>query len=502
MRDQTRALPMFLKTRAEADAFVRAFDQAGDISHDKRASLARCGIGIGGNHTQMWLQRGERIRRDLWTRRRDTRNQRGFSSVREADQAYVRKQFQFKPQREFFTGFAIFVFPRSLMPGPYEMGIAVAASTLAAASCQITLARLGQIEKLLVAIQIENNGADGNFEYQIIRGLAGAIGAFAMTAAAGFEFAIVTISQQGIVVRIGFDVDVAALAAISARRAAARDVLLPAKRDAAVAAVAGFDGDFCFIRKHGSPDLESLEESICQGWEQKQKYAPWRAGRVSENESLVGCRGLCCGRRAVRAADRGFFRREHADELAVRALIFEAHDARNGGEQAVVFRAADVLAGLVARAALANQNAAAAYQLAAETLDAQPLSMRIASVCGRAAALFMCHSKPLRNLNIADFDRSVMLPVAALDIVLTARLVLQSEHLRPAILGDDFADDFCLGNVCAGSEFLVVVADGEHFIESNLAADFALEPLDANGLAGLDAILLSPSANYGVHAAS
>src|SRR5271156_4126314 len=114
----------------------------------------------------------------------------------------------------------------------------------------------------------------------------------------------------------------------------------------------------------------------------------------------------------------------------------------------------------------------------------------------------MCHGKPLRNLNVADFDRGVILPVAALDIVLTARLVLQSEHFGAAILGHDLADDLSLGNVRARSEFLVVVAHGEHFIKSDLAADLALEPLDANGLAGLDAILLSPSANYGVHAAS
>src|SRR5271163_298441 len=97
-----------------------------------------------------------------------------------------------------------------------------------------------------------------------------------MPAASSFEFAIVTVTQQRVVVRIRFDVDVAALAAIAAGRSAARDVLLPAKRDAAVAAVAGFDGDFGFIRKHESPDLESLEKNIHQGWEQKQKYAPWR----------------------------------------------------------------------------------------------------------------------------------------------------------------------------------------------------------------------------------
>jgi len=100
----------------------------------------------------------------------------------------------------------------------------------------------------------------------------------------------------------------------------------------------------------------------------KTKIRALETERVSENESLVGCRGLCCRRRAIRAADRGFFRREHADELAVRALIFEAHHAGDGREEAIVLGAADVLAGLVARAALTDENAAAADELAAKTL--------------------------------------------------------------------------------------------------------------------------------------
>ena len=169
--------------------------------------------------------------------------------------------------------------------------------------------------------------------------------------------------------RIGFDVDVAALAAVAARRAAARDVLLPAEGDATVTAVAGLNGDFGFIRKHGSPDSESLEESIRQGWEQRKKYAPWSSRARIEKGTLVGCRGFRRSRSAIRAADRGFFRREDADEFAVRALIFEAHDACHGSEQAVVLGAADVPAGLVTRAALANQDAAAGDQLAAEPLD-------------------------------------------------------------------------------------------------------------------------------------
>ncbi len=46
------------------------------------------------------------------------------------------------------------------MPGPHEMRIAIAASTVAALGCEETLARLGEVEELLVGIQIENNGTD------------------------------------------------------------------------------------------------------------------------------------------------------------------------------------------------------------------------------------------------------------------------------------------------------------------------------------------------------
>jgi hypothetical protein len=107
----------------------------------------------------------------------------------------------------------------------------------------------------------------------------------------------------------------------------------------------------------------------------KKKIRALEAERVSENGALIGCRGLCGGRSAIRATDRGFFRWKYANEFAVRAFIFEAHNAGDGGEEAVVLGAADVPAGLVTRAALANQNAATGNQLAAETLDAQPLSV-------------------------------------------------------------------------------------------------------------------------------
>ena len=60
-----------------------------------------------------------------------------------------------------------------------------------------------------------------------------------MASALGLKFSIVAVAKERVVVRVRFDVDVAAVTAIATRWAAARDILLPAKRDAAIAAIAG-----------------------------------------------------------------------------------------------------------------------------------------------------------------------------------------------------------------------------------------------------------------------
>ena len=149
MRDQPRALDVLQEADAQPDAFVRAFDQARHIGDHKRAAIARRRVGIGGNDAQVRLERGERIRGDLRPRRGDARNQRRFSCVRETDQADIGEQLQFEPQMALFAGPPVFVFARRLMPRPHEMRIAVAAPAAPAASRAESLARLGEIEKLL-----------------------------------------------------------------------------------------------------------------------------------------------------------------------------------------------------------------------------------------------------------------------------------------------------------------------------------------------------------------
>jgi hypothetical protein len=105
-------------------------------------------------------------------------------------------------------------------------------------------------------------------------------------------------------------------------------------------------------------------------------------------------------------------------------------------------------------------------------------------------------------LNVADLHGGVSLPVAALNLVLPGLFELQDFELRPATLRNNLSDHFGLGGLRAGNDFLVVGADGEDVFKCDFAANLAFEQFLLNGLTRLDALLLSPTPNYGVHAAS
>ena len=71
MHQQSRALNVPQKLRAQTRALMRAFDQSRNIG-DHKAHFAPCIAH--GHHAQIRLQRSERIIRNLGARRRDARN--------------------------------------------------------------------------------------------------------------------------------------------------------------------------------------------------------------------------------------------------------------------------------------------------------------------------------------------------------------------------------------------------------------------------------------------
>jgi hypothetical protein len=252
MDDEARAFEMLEKARAEAGAFMGAFDQTGNVGDHESATHAGRGVRIGRDDAEVRFESGERIRGDFWTRGGDSRNQRGFSRVREADEADVSKETKFEAKVAFLAGPAGFVFARRLVPRLDERRVAITTTTAPAASGEEALAGLREVEELLTGVGVEDDGADGYGEDRWNARAAVAIGPFAVASALGLEFTIVTIAKKRVVVRVGLDVDVATIATVATRRAAARDIFFATEGHAAVATIAGLHDNFCFISEHGT----------------------------------------------------------------------------------------------------------------------------------------------------------------------------------------------------------------------------------------------------------
>src|SRR5215210_6322317 len=82
--------------------------------------------------------------------------------------------------------------------------------------------------------------------------------------------------------------------------------------------------------------------------------------------------------------------RQHVDQLAALALP-ELHDAGRRGEERVVAAPPDVLAGVEARAALADDDPAGLHRLAVVQLHAEALGVGVTPVAGGTATLGLRH---------------------------------------------------------------------------------------------------------------
>src|SRR5271168_2399719 len=247
MGHQARALDVTQEAYAQAGAFVGAFDQAGQIRDDKAAADARARA-VHGNDAQVRFERGERIVGNLGASGGDAGNERGLAGVGQADEAHVCEQAQLEPQVALLAGLAIFRLARSLMPGLGEMLVAAAAT--AAFRGHEALALAGEVKEQLAGIFVVDEGADGYVEHGIAAGLAVAVGALAVAPGIGAKLAVEAVTQQGVLVDSGDELDAAALPAVAARWASARDELLPAEGHTAAAAVSGFHVDSGFVNKH------------------------------------------------------------------------------------------------------------------------------------------------------------------------------------------------------------------------------------------------------------
>ena len=84
-------------------------------------------------------------------------------------------------------------------------------------------------------------------------------------------------------------------------------------------------------------------------------------------------------------------RRDHHGVLVQSALVTERHHAIDQRKQAVIATTTDIAACVEFSAALAHDDRASSDGLAAESLDAEHLRFRVATVARGAAAFFFCY---------------------------------------------------------------------------------------------------------------
>src|SRR5207247_1571470 len=198
----------------------------------------------------------------------------------------------------------------------------------------------GEVGDHFSGLRVRDHRAGRHAQYDVICALPVALGTAPSLAVPRAVNAREAILDEGIDVSIGDRIDAAAAAAVPAVRPSARYVLFAPEAHDAVAAIAGVDLDARFVDEfHGACGNKK----------------PYRVDRAFGKSSLL-------------------LSRDHADRLfVVRAPEAELDLAVHLCEKGMVLPDPDVVPGVNASTALANDDAARGYDLAAVAFDAETL---------------------------------------------------------------------------------------------------------------------------------
>jgi hypothetical protein len=103
------------------------------------------------------------------------------------------------------------------------------------------------------------------------------------------------------------------------------------------------------------------------------------------------------------------------------------------------------------------------------------------------------------ELNAADLDGCVILPVAADNLVLLDAAVFEYREFRMPTLRNDFAGNFGFSGIRSGQKFLFIGSHGDHVAKGNGAAHFAGQGFHLDRIPGRNPVLLPTSSDHGVH---
>lgn len=153
-----------------------------------------------------------------------------------------------------------------------------------------------------------------------------------------------------------------------------------------------------------------------------------------------------------KSPERGFFlridvplNRQDVNPLSLFVHASIGDDPVDLGKDRVVASHADVFSRVDARADLPYQNISRADPLAAEHLDAAPLTLAVSAVARAATCFFVCHCSYSFLYNFDNLERRLLLAVTALAAVTLAPFFLENHDLFCFALIYDFSGHFDIG---------------------------------------------------------
>src|SRR5208283_4630937 len=174
--------------------------------------------------------------------------------IRISHEADIGQQLQLQPKLAFFAGAPRFMLARRLVRRSGKLSVAASATSATRNHNAFIGAR--EIVHHLARIFVVYDRPNRHLQHDPFAVAPGFLRSLAVPSTLGGVFGIKTEMYQRVMLLARFHPDIAAAAAIAARRPASRNELLPPERHAAVAAISGLHPNFDFIDEHKKTNMK------------------------------------------------------------------------------------------------------------------------------------------------------------------------------------------------------------------------------------------------------
>ena len=241
MQQYAATLKVFQEANAETGTFRCTFDQTRDVSNNEALLV------IHTDNTQARYQRGKRIVRHFWFRRRNRANKGRFTGIWHTQHAHVCQEHQLQLQIALIARCTHRFLTRSTVNGRFEAAIA---QTVPAAFCNHqALTVFGHVTHGFTGALVNHARTNRYFNGHVFTAFTGTVAALTVLTSFSAEGFFETVVDQRVEVLIRLQPHITTIPAVAAIRATSRNIFFTAEAHATVAAITSHNQDRCFINK-------------------------------------------------------------------------------------------------------------------------------------------------------------------------------------------------------------------------------------------------------------